>query len=119
MPHTSMSDTILPAEREVPSTPDQAARIDPMRYKTEHDQASASAMDELSRQAQEFGMGYECQGRRSQLATMLGSLVLHREAAWRLFRDMRFPPETNEYMWNPCQVMRNASRSRLHRIRDF
>lgn len=54
MPHT-----ILPAECEVSSTPDQAARIDLMRYKTERDQASASAMEELSRQAQEFGMGYE------------------------------------------------------------
>ncbi|WP_175883148.1 helix-turn-helix domain-containing protein [Burkholderia sp. BCC0044] len=32
---------------------------DLMRYKTERDQASANAMEELSRQAQEFGMGYE------------------------------------------------------------
>ncbi|HHL4083664.1 MULTISPECIES: helix-turn-helix domain-containing protein [unclassified Burkholderia] len=32
---------------------------DLMRYKTERDQASASAMEELSRQAQAFGMGYE------------------------------------------------------------
>lgn len=32
---------------------------DLMRYKTEREQASASAMEELSRQAQEFGMGYE------------------------------------------------------------
>ncbi|MBR8233244.1 helix-turn-helix domain-containing protein [Burkholderia sp. AU42008] len=32
---------------------------DLMRYKTERDQASTSAMEELSRQAQAFGMGYE------------------------------------------------------------
>ncbi|WP_412024676.1 helix-turn-helix domain-containing protein [Burkholderia cepacia] len=32
---------------------------DLMRYKAERDQASADAMDELSRQAQELGMGYE------------------------------------------------------------
>ncbi|KVH07668.1 MULTISPECIES: helix-turn-helix domain-containing protein [Burkholderia] len=32
---------------------------DLMRYKTERDRASANAMEELGRQAQEFGMGYE------------------------------------------------------------
>ncbi|NTX30132.1 helix-turn-helix domain-containing protein [Burkholderia pyrrocinia] len=32
---------------------------DLMRYKAERDQASADAMEELSRQAQEHGMGYE------------------------------------------------------------
>jgi len=73
-----MSDTILPAEREVPPTPHlikllelkalpyhkagkhhRVRFFDLMRYKTERDQASTSAMEESSRQAQEFGMGYE------------------------------------------------------------